>query len=127
MKDLKKFDAAGFGITTLDYICIVDKLANYQKNTTIKDVKFFGGGVVSTALAALNRLGGNSSLITLLGDDWVGKEVLEGLKDENIDCSGVEIKKDQITTFSFVQVSSKQGKRAISYYPGSDSGDGKCS
>ena len=25
MSNLKKFDAVGFGITTLDYICIVDK------------------------------------------------------------------------------------------------------
>ena len=119
MKDSQSFDASGFGITTLDYICIVDRLANYQKNTTIKDVKFFGGGVVSTALAALNRLGGNSSLITLLGDDWVGKEVLKGLKEENIDCSAVEFGKGQLTTFSFIQVSSREGKRAISYYPGS--------
>jgi sulfofructose kinase len=119
MNDSKSFDAAGFGITTLDYICIVEKLASYQKNTTIKDVKFFGGGVVSTALAALNRLGGNSSLIALLGDDWIGSEVLKGLKEENIDCSGVGIEKDQLSTFSFIQVSSKQGKRAISFYPGS--------
>ena len=119
MKDSESFDVAGFGITTLDYICIVDRLANYKKNETIKDVKIFGGGVVSTALAALNRLGGSSSLITLLGDDWVGKEVLKGLKEENIDCSAVESRKDLQTTFSFIQVSSKQGKRAISYYPGS--------
>ncbi|MHB8277056.1 MAG: carbohydrate kinase family protein, partial [Candidatus Humimicrobiaceae bacterium] len=119
MKNSKNFDAVGFGITTLDYICIVDKLASYQKNSEIKDVKFFGGGCVSTALVALNRLGGSSSLVTLLGDDWVGKEVLKGLKEEKIDCSGVEFRNDQLTTFSFIQVSGIQGKRAISYYPGS--------
>jgi len=119
MNDLKIFDAAGFGATTLDYICIVDKLSNYKKDAIIKDVKFYGGGCVSTALVALNRLGGSSSLITLLGDDWVGKEVLKELKEEKIDCSGVEFKKDQLTTFSFIQVNSKHGKRAISHYPGS--------
>ena len=118
MSDLKIFDAAGFGVTTLDYICIVDKLANYRKDTIIKDVRLYGGGCVSTALVALNRLGGSSSLITLLGNDWIGKEVLKGLKKEKIDCSGVEFKKDQLTTFSFVQVNNKHGKKAISNYPG---------
>ena len=119
MTDLKIFDAAGFGVTTLDYICTIDRLANYQRNSVIKDVKLLGGGVVSTALAALNRLGGNSSLITLLGDDWIAKEVLKGLEEEKIDCSGVGFKKGQLSTFSFVQVSDKYGKRAISYFPGS--------
>jgi len=119
MDSLNNFDAVGFGITTLDYICLVDRLANYNKHSEIKDVKFFGGGCVSTALVTLNRLGGNSSLITLLGDDWIGKEVFKGLREEKIDCSGVEFLKDQLTTFSFIQVNSKHGKRAISYYPGS--------
>ena len=119
MKNSESFDVAGFGITTLDYICIIDRLANYQKNSTIKDVKFFGGGCVSTALVALNRLGGSSSLITLLGDDWVGEEVSKGLEEENIDCSGIDFEKNQLTTFSFIQVSGKQGKRAIAYFPGS--------
>jgi sulfofructose kinase len=119
MTDLKIFDAAGFGVTTLDYICTTDRLANYQRNSTIKDVKFLGGGVVSTALAALNRLGGNSSLITLLGDDWIAKEVIKGLEEEKIDCSGVGFEKGLLSTFSFIQVSNKYGKRAIAYFPGS--------
>jgi len=119
LKDSDNFDVVGFGITTLDYIFIVDRLANYLKISIIKDVKLFGGGCVSTALVTLNRLGGRSSLITLLGDDWVGKKVLEELKKEKVDCSGVDFEKGQLTSFSFIQVSSKNGKRAISHYPGS--------
>jgi ribokinase len=119
MKNPSKFDVSGFGITTLDYICIVDKLANYRKHTTIEDVKFFGGGCVSTALVALNRLGGTSAFITSLGNDWAGKEVLQGLKEENIDCSAISIHEKQLTTFSFIQVSKKEGKRAIAFFPGS--------
>jgi len=119
MKNPSKFDVSGFGITTLDYICIVDKLANYRKQATIEDVKFFGGGCVSTALVALNRLGGTSAFVTSLGDDWAGEEVLKGLKEENIDCSAISIHEKQFTTFSFIQVSKKEGKRAIAFFPGS--------
>ncbi len=119
MNNLSRFDASGFGITTLDYICIVDKLANYRKHATIEDVKFSGGGCVSTALVALNRLGGTSAFVTSLGDDWIGEEVLKGLKLENIDCSGISIHKNQKTTFSFIQVNKKGGKRAIAFFPGS--------
>ena len=119
MSNHTKFDVSGFGITTLDYICIVDKLANYRKHATIEDVKFFGGGCVSTALVAFTRLGGTSAFVTSLGDDWVGEEVLKGLKEENIDCSGICIFKKQLTTFSFIQVNKKDGKRAIAFFPGS--------
>ena len=119
MENKSFFDACGFGITTLDYICIVNKLANYQRQATIENVKFFGGGCVSTALVALSRLGAKTALISTLGDDWAAKEVLSGLKEENIDCGGIGFLDDQLTTFSFIQVNKNHGKRAICYYPGS--------
>ena len=116
-----QFDVVGFGIAALDYICLVDEVANFNNAIFIADVNFFGGGVVPTALVALQRLGGKSSFITLLGEDWIGKEIINGLEKEKIDCSGINFIDNFKSPFSFVQVSKKDGERAIAFYPGSSS------
>ncbi|MCL4377159.1 MAG: carbohydrate kinase family protein, partial [Actinobacteria bacterium] len=118
LNDLKSFDVVGFGITTLDHVCLVDRIASYQKQANINNIKFFGGGCVSTALIVVQRMGAQTSLITSIGDDWIGREVLKGLKEENIDCRAVTCIKDMMSSFSFVQVNKKLGKRAIAYFPG---------
>lgn len=113
------FDVVGFGGATLDYICLVKSLASYNQATFISDLKFFGGGCVPTALVTLQRLGKKSAFISLLGDDWTGKEILKDLKEENIYCRKIKLYKGVLSPFSFIQVSRKFGKRAIAYYPGS--------
>lgn len=118
-KKITQFDVAGFGIATLDYICLVDAVANFNNAIFISDVNFFGGGVVPTALVALQRLGGKSAFITLLGKDWIGKEIISGLEKEKIDCSGIGFVDNVQSPFSFVQVIKKHGERAIAFYPGS--------
>jgi sulfofructose kinase len=113
------FDVVGFGVACLDYICVINKIANYNQSTEIIDVKNYGGGCVSTALVAFQRLGGKSAFISMLGDDSIGKEILKGLEEENINCNGVEIIKNVFSPFSFVQVSKKFGKRSIAFNFGS--------
>ena len=113
-----QFDVVGFGIATMDYICLVDEVANFNNAIFISDVNFFGGGVVPTALVALQRLGCKSSFVTLLGKDWIGDEIIKGLKKEKLDCSGIDFVDNIRSPFSFVQVTKKLGERAIAFYPG---------
>lgn len=115
----KKYDieAVGFGDATLDFLCIVNNLANYSQTTFIKDFKVSGGGSVATALVAFQRLGGNSAFIGSMGDDWIGKEIIKGLEKENIDCAGMQLYNHISSPFSFIQVSETSGKRAIAYHP----------
>jgi len=117
--NVNNFDVVGFGSATIDYICLIDDIANYNQATIISDVKFFGGGCVPTALVALQRLGGKSAFISLLEDDWIGKEIIKGLEKESIYCGGIKLTKNVSSPFSFIQVNRKFGKRAIAYYPGS--------
>lgn len=121
MNENKCFDVVGFGITTLDCICLVDRISTYRKQANISEVKFTGGGVVSTALVTIQRLGGNTALYTVLGNDSNAKEMIKGLKEEKVDCSFIDYNKNTLSTFSFIQVNKNLGKRAISYYPGSGS------
>ena len=119
MKSKKAFDVIGFGTATLDYICFVDNISDFEKYSLVKDLQLHGGGCVPTAFAALQRLGGTSAFATTLGNDWIGKFILEGLEKENIDCSSIEFCSNISSPFSFVQVDIKSGKRAITYNPGS--------
>ncbi len=121
MNTNKKFDCVGFGTATLDYICLIDEIADYDRSAFISDVKFHGGGVAPTALAAIQRLGGRSAFLGLLGEDWIGKEIIKGLKKEGIDCSGIAFTNKASSPFSFIQVNKKNGDRAIAYFPGSTS------
>ena len=114
-----EYDATGFGVTTLDYVCIVDKIASYKKQTLINDIKLFGGGCVSTALVTVQRLGGKTALISCLGNDQIGKDILSELEEEGIDCKGIEIMDNVASNFSFIQVNKKLGKRSIAFFPGS--------
>jgi sugar/nucleoside kinase (ribokinase family) len=113
-----KFDVVGFGSVTLDYICVVNSIANYHQSTFISDVKIFGGGVVPTALVAFQRLGKKSAFISMLGDDLIGKKIIEGLEEEGVDCDAIELTESAMSPFSFVQVNKRSGKRSIAYYPG---------
>lgn len=102
--NVNNFDVVGFGSAAIDYICLIDDIANYNQATIISDVKFFGGGCVPTALVALQRLGGKSAFISLLGDDWIGKEIIKGLEKENIYCGGIELNECILSPFSFMQI-----------------------
>jgi sugar/nucleoside kinase (ribokinase family) len=115
---VKKFDVVGFGSVALDYICFVNSIANYHQSTFISDVKIFGGGCVPTALVTLQRLGGRSAFISILGDDLVGKRIVEELEKENIYCDQIELAKNAMSPFSFIQVNNRSGKRSIAYYQG---------
>jgi sugar/nucleoside kinase (ribokinase family) len=113
------FDVIGFGSATLDYICIVDGIANHGQAIFISDVKIFGGGCVPTALVTLERFGVKTAFVSLLGNDWIGKEIIKGLERENINCNAIEFTEKISSPFSFIQVNRNLGTRAIAYYPGS--------
>jgi ribokinase len=97
----------------------VDKIASYKKQALIDDIKLFGGGCVSTAMVTVQRLGGKTAIIGCLGNDQTGKDILSELEEEGIDCQGIEIRDNVASTFSFIQVNKKLGKRAIAFFPGS--------
>jgi sugar/nucleoside kinase (ribokinase family) len=63
----KKFDVVGFGDATLDFICFVDNISNFNQSTFISDVKVSIGGCVPVALATVQKLGKKLHLLVYLG------------------------------------------------------------
>jgi len=111
-------DVVGVGIACMDINATVTSIPKIDENVMMLDYRKQLGGTVSTALAALQRLGMRTKYIGMLGDDEFGRPVLEGMRAEGIDVSSFRLVKGESSPFSFVMVDSMSGKRSIAYYPG---------
>ncbi|RJP26728.1 MAG: carbohydrate kinase family protein [Candidatus Abyssobacteria bacterium SURF_5] len=111
-------DVVGVGIACSDVNITVTSIPKIDENVLVLDYRKHLGGTVSTALAALQRLGMRTKYMGMLGDDEYGRFTLEGMKAEGIDMTSVRLIEDERSPFSFVMVDSLTGRRSIAFYPG---------
>lgn len=107
-----KAHIAGVGIACLDYLFVVPR-AEPGGQGPLRDYAVEGGGLVGTALVAAARLGARAEVWTWVGDDEQGELVIEGLRGEGVDTSGVEVVSGERTPVSFIQVEEGSGERTI--------------
>ena len=110
---------AGVGIACLDYLFVVPR-ADSGGQGPLRDYAVEGGGLVATALVAAARLGARAEVWTWVGDDEEGRAVIEGLRSEGVETSGVEVVAGERTPVSFVQVEEGSGERTIYHRRGVD-------
>ncbi len=79
------------------------------------------GGAPCNVLTSVSRLGGKSAFIGKVGDDDLGRLLINTIKNENIDATGIYIDKDIGTTLAFVTLDDT-GNRSFSFFrnPGAD-------
>jgi ribokinase len=111
-------DVVGVGIACMDLNATVTSVPKLDENVLITDYRRQMGGTVSTALAALQRLGLATKYMGMLGDDETGKFVLDNMQAEGIDMSSVRVVDGESSAFSLVMVDSMTRKRAIAHFPG---------
>ena len=111
-------DVVGVGIACLDHNTTVTSIPKIDENVLVLDYRKQMGGTVSTALAALQRLGMNTKYMGMLGDDENGKYILDGLSAEGIDVGSVRLVDGESSPFSFVMVDSMTSRRSIAHFPG---------
>src|SRR5690242_12665273 len=75
------------GIATQDYVFGVDAMPMAPEKYRARDLSVVGGGCAATASVAVARLGGRAMLATRLGDDGVGRDIVEALEAEGVDCT----------------------------------------
>lgn len=90
----------------------------------IKDVSGFlpaVGGAPANVCGAFSKLGGESAMITQLGDDPFGDKIMECLEENHIDTAYVSRTKMANTSLAFVALK-EDGNREFSFYrkPGAD-------
>jgi sulfofructose kinase len=78
------------GICVLDHVWRMAALPTGAGKFSAEDHAESGGGIAATASVAIARLGAGSALWSRVGADAAGDAILDGLRRENVDVSGVE-------------------------------------
>jgi ribokinase len=109
---MTKFDVIGFGALNVDLLFKVERLANAEEESFIKDYLEACGGSAANSIVGLARLGCKVGFIGKVAKDREGKLQLDCFRKEGVDTTGiVETTKGKSgSVFGFVD---KKGSRAL--------------
>lgn len=105
-------DCLGLGIAPADILMGVDNFPKPGVKIDAAGGIVQGGGPVPTAMVTLARLGMKPSLLAVVGNDVLGKFVVEELKKENVDTSLI-IQKEEPTAVASGWFEKNSGRRTI--------------
>ncbi|MFO1149248.1 MAG: PfkB family carbohydrate kinase [Alsobacter sp.] len=74
------------GIATQDFVFALDEMPRRAEKYRARDLAVVGGGIAANAAVAVARLGGHAALATRLGEDAVGRDILDDLVAAGVDC-----------------------------------------
>lgn len=108
---MKNSRLISIGEALIDFIpnktgCAIDEVTSFEAKV---------GGAPANVCGAFAKLGGNSMLITQLGEDFFGKKIANELKDYGIDTSAIAFTDKANTGLAFVCLAS-DGNRTFSFY-----------
>ena len=101
----------GVGAAVLDYLNLIEAYPQEEGSTHITQIIRQGGGACATAVVAAKRLGMYGQMIASVGDDEIGKEILDGLDDEGIDTTMIEVVPGGTSPHSEIMVNPETGTR----------------
>ncbi|MGG5261135.1 PfkB family carbohydrate kinase [Phycicoccus avicenniae] len=110
-------DAVFVGVATLDAIALVPGFPGADERVVADEVVYAGGGPAATSAVVAARMGVRSAFVGTVGDDDNGRAVLDGLRAEGVDVSGVSVAAGTATAASVVVVDRSRGTRAICNRP----------
>ena len=105
------------GIAVLDFIFELDTFPDAAEKYVARDTAIVGGGCAANAAVAVTRLGGRAVLAAELGDDPVGRLILEDLAAEGVDVSAITPVPGARSSYSSVYVD-RAGERQIVNFRG---------
>jgi sulfofructose kinase len=103
------------GIATLDQIFRVAEMPSRAEKYRAHDLAVTGGGTAANGAVAVARLGGRSSMLTVLGDDPVGDAIVAGLAQEGIDTAGIRREAGHRSPLSAILVDARGERMIVSY------------
>ena len=103
----------GLGPCSLDYIAKVPAYPPPDVKCEFSELVIQGGGPVATALVALARWGLSCAYAGVIGDDPFGSMIQTSLEEEQIDISGLLVRKGFESQFAFIAAEPVVGRRTI--------------
>ena len=106
-------DIVGIGASTLDRFIVVDHFPTGREVQQAISSTTDGGGPVATALATAGKYGSSTFMIDRIGDDMVGRYILEDFHKYNVNTEGIQVDADAKSGTATILVKQKTGERAV--------------
>lgn len=110
---IENIQVIGLGQASLDCLGIVPFYPQEDGKIEMSEIHIQCGGPASTALATLSRLGIHTSFLGSISDDYFGREILKGLKEEMIDTTFLKITPGYISHFAYIAITQGKGNRTV--------------
>ncbi len=115
LKTPEMVDCLGLGIVPLDILLTVPHYPKAGHKINATDLTIQGGGPVPNAFVGLARLGARTSFIAALGDDVIGKMIIDELKGEGVDTRFMIVKREP-SALAAGFIEQKSGRRTIALH-----------
>ena len=87
----KHIDIVGIGASTLDRFIVVDHYPTGREVQQVVSSTTDGGGPVATALAVAGKYGARTAMIDSIGDDMVGRHILDDFEKYNVNTEAIQV------------------------------------
>lgn len=101
------------GTAALDTIAVVQKMPAEDERIEAEEIIYAGGGPAATAAVTLSRLGISVAFAGVVGRDYAGDAIVEGLEGEGVDITYLERDSQVVSAASLVLVSANSAARTI--------------
>jgi sulfofructose kinase len=115
----KDIQVVGLGQACVDHLGRLTSFPQEDQKTELLEIHQQCGGPASTAMVTLARLGVGTSFIGSVSDDAFGVQIVDGLKQEQVDFSHLKITPGFTSQFAFIAIHSGTGARTIFWHRGS--------
>ena len=103
------------GIATQDLVFGLASMPVTPEKHRAKSFAAVGGGIAATAAVAVARLGGRAMLCARLGDDRIGRDIIDALVADGVDCSLVHHMPGIVSPISAVLVDDAGDRLIVNY------------
>jgi len=100
----------------VDFFALVSRLIGAEEKINATRLEVHAGGVTANNLTQVARLGARAGWIGLIGDDENGRIITEAFTRDQMDLSGVQVVKGELSSLTWIPVDA-QGERCIYMFP----------
>lgn len=109
----KNIDIVGIGASTLDRFIVVDHYPTGREVQQVVSSTTDGGGPVATALAVAGKYGACTAMIDSIGDDMVGRHILDDFGKYNVNTNAIQVERGAKSGVATILVKQSTGERAV--------------
>lgn len=107
------------GSINMDLVMSMDHLPGLGETVVTDNFKTYPGGKGGNQAVTASRLGGNVQFLGKLGDDNYSDQLIEELKNQNVNTDNIIRKKNSNAGIAMIRVD-KNGENSISFTPGAN-------